>query len=100
MDIENALAKIHGKDIVIITGDWNAKVGNNNTDRKLVMGRYGYGERNERGDRLLEFATAHNLYICNTRFQQKPSRKWTWTSPDGVHKNMIDLTLSGPWLDQ
>ena len=57
------------------------------------MGKHGYGDRNERGERLLEFATAHSLYICNTRFQQKPSRKWTWTSPDGVHKNMIDMIL-------
>ena len=57
------------------------------------MGRYGYGDRNEHGERLLEFATAHNLYVCNSRFQQKPSRKWTWASPDGIHKNMIDLIL-------
>src|SRR4051812_37231826 len=57
------------------------------------MGRYGYGDRNERGERLLEFATVHNLYICNTRYEQKPSRKWTWASPDGIHKNMIDLIL-------
>ena len=68
MNIENALAKIREKDVVIITDDWNAEVGNNNTDWKLVMGRYEYGGRNKRGDRLLEFATAHNFYVCNTRF--------------------------------
>jgi hypothetical protein len=91
--IEDELEKIHKKDVVIITGDWNAKVGSDNIDWKFVMGQYGYGSRNERGERLLEFATAHNLYICNTRFQQKSNRKWTWASPDGVHKNMIDLVL-------
>lgn len=58
---ENALAKSPKKDIVILTGDWNAKVGSDNTDWKLVMGKYGFGDRNERGERLLEFATAHNL---------------------------------------
>ena len=57
------------------------------------MGKYGYGDRNERGERLLEFATLHNLFICNTRFEQKPNRKWTWASPDGIHRNMIDLIL-------
>ncbi|CAF5200883.1 unnamed protein product, partial [Rotaria magnacalcarata] len=57
------------------------------------MGRYGYGSRNERGERLLEFAAEHNLFICNTRFQQKSNRKWTWESPDGIHKNMIDLVI-------
>ena len=58
-----------------------------------MMGRYGYGRRNERGERLLQFATANNFYVCNTRFQKKSSRKWTWTSSDGIHKNMIDLVL-------
>ena len=91
--LEDALAKVHKKDIIIITGDWNAKIGSDNADWKSVMGRYGYGDRNERGERLLEFAAIHSLYICNTRFEQKPQRKWTWPSPDGVHKNMIDLIL-------
>ena len=92
-DVDETIAKADKKDIIIITGDWNAKIGSDNTDWKYVMGRYGYGDRNERGERLLEFATVQNLYICNTRFQQKPNRKWTWASPDGIHKNMIDLIL-------
>ena len=57
------------------------------------MRRYGYGDRNERGERFLEFAAIHSLYTCNTRFQQKPQRKWTWASPNGIHKNMIDLIV-------
>ncbi|CAF3252389.1 unnamed protein product, partial [Rotaria socialis] len=91
--IEQALTPTPQKDIIIVTGDWNAKIGSDNTHWESVMGRYGYGDRNERGDRLLEFAALHNLYICNTRFQQTANRKWTWASPDGVHKNMIDLVL-------
>ena len=91
--LEDALAKVHKKDILIITDDWNAKIGSDNTDWKSVMGRYGYGDRNERGERFLEFAAIHILYICNTRFEQKPQRKWAWASPDGVHKNMIGLIL-------
>lgn len=77
-----------------MTGDWNAKVGNDNTGWKSTMGKHGYGERNERGERLLEFAKLHNLFICNTRFQQKPNRKWTWESPDGSHHNMIDFIIT------
>ena len=73
--LEDALAKVHKKDIIIITGDWNAKIGSNNTHWKSVMRRYGYGDRNEREERLLEFAAIHSLYICNTRSQQKPQRK-------------------------
>ncbi|CAF0874075.1 unnamed protein product [Adineta steineri] len=92
-NLEEAVANTPKKDILIITGDWNAKVGDNNTGWESVMGKYGYGTRNERGEQLLEFATSNNLFICNTAFQQKPNRKWTWESPDGIHKNMIDLIL-------
>ena len=92
-NVEEALAQADKKDIIILTGDWNAKVGQDNTDWASVMGKYGYDDRNERGERLLEFATLHNLFICNTRFEQKPNRKWTWASPDGIHRNMIDLIL-------
>lgn len=46
--LEDELAKIHKNDIFIVTGDWNAKVGSDNTDWKRVMGSYGYGDRNEK----------------------------------------------------
>ncbi|CAF5116865.1 unnamed protein product, partial [Rotaria magnacalcarata] len=80
------------KDILVITGDWNAKVGNDNRGWESAMGKYGYGSRNERGERLLEFATLHNLVISNTLFQQKPSRKWTWESPDADEKRKAKQT--------
>ena len=57
------------------------------------MGKFGYGERNERGERLLEFAALNDLYICSTKFKHKPSRKWTWESPNGRDRNMIDMIL-------
>ena len=57
------------------------------------MGPYGIGERNERGDRLIEFTTSRKLYIANSKFQKKDSRKWTWKSPDGCTKNEIDFIM-------
>ena len=74
--LEDALATAHRKDILIVRGDWNAKVDSDNADWKRVMGRYGYSGRNERGELLLEFAVTHKLYMCNKRFKQKPQRKW------------------------
>lgn len=91
--LEETLASINRKDVKIVIGDWNAKVGDDNTGMEMVMGRYGYGERNDRGERLIEFASRHSLYVTNTRFQQKESRKWTWLSPGGTYHNMIDLVL-------
>src|SRR6218665_2499256 len=48
------------------------------------MGKFGYGEENERGERLLNFCLGNSLKIKNTQFyQRKANRKWTWESPDG-----------------
>jgi len=77
----------------MVIRDCNAKVGTHNVGWEHVMGRYGYGDRNERGERLLEFASKYDLLITNTRFQQKESRIRTWITPDGKHTNMIDLVL-------
>src|SRR5207244_8190689 len=71
----------------MIVGDWNEKVGKDCTGWVGVIGRYGYGEK------LLEFVSKYNMSICNTRFQQKECRKYTWVTPDGKLQNMIDLVL-------
>ena len=59
----------------IIMGNFNAKIGQGNED---CVGKFGYGERNERGEDLINFAMAHNFKITNTYFQKKSNKKWTW----------------------
>ena len=56
------------KDVLFIIGDWNAKVGNQET--LGVMGKFGLGIRNEAGQRLIEFCQENALVIANTLFQQ------------------------------
>ena len=77
----------------IVMGDFNAKIGKRKNGENSIMGPYGIGERNERGDRLIEFTTSRKLYIANSKFQKKDSRKWTWKSPDGSTKNEIDFIM-------
>src|SRR5277367_6596398 len=91
--LDDEISEVPKKDIKIIVGDWNAEIGRDNTGWAKAMWREGFGERNERGERLLEFALKHEMFICNTVFKQKGCRKWTWRAPDGEHKNMIDLIL-------
>ncbi len=91
--LDETMKEIPKKDIKIVMGDWNAKVGQVNEGWEMAMGRYGFGDRNNRGERLLQFAVEHEMFVCNTRFQQKDSRKWTWISPDGKSRNMIDMVL-------
>ena len=71
------------KDVLFIIGDWNAKVGSQETPG--VIGQFGLGVRNETGQRLIVFCQENALVIANTLFQQDKRRFYTWTSPDGQH---------------
>ena len=77
-------------DLLFIMGDWNAKVGSQETPG--VTGKFGLGIRNESGQRLIEFCQENALVIANTLFQQHKRRLYTWTSP-GQQQNRIDYIL-------
>ena len=49
--------------------------------------------RNEAGQRLIEFCQENVLVIENTLIQQHKRRLYTWTSPDGQHRNQMDYIL-------
>ena len=74
-----------------IIGDWNAKVGSQETPG--VTGKFGLGVQNEAGQRLIEFGQKNTLVIGNPLFQKHKRRLYTWTSPDGQHWNQIDYIL-------
>ena len=63
------------KDVFFIIGDWNAKVGSQETPG--VPGKFGLGLQNEAGQRLIEFCQENALVIANTLFQQHKRRLYT-----------------------
>ena len=75
----------------LLIGDWNAELGSQETPR--VTGKFGLGVQNEARQRLIEFCQENTLVIANTPFQQHKRRLYTWTSPDGQHRNQIDYIL-------
>ena len=77
--------------VLFTIGDWNAKVGSQETPG--VTDKFGLGIRNEAGQRLIEFCQENALVIANTLFKQYKRRLYTWTSPDGQHRNQIDYIL-------
>ena len=85
------LLELTPKNVLFIIGDWNAKVGSQETHG--VTGKFGLGVQNEAGQRLIEFCQENALVIANTLFQQHKRRFYTWTSPDGQHQNQIDYIL-------
>ena len=82
-DLQDLLELTPEKDVLFIIGDWNAKVGSQETPR--VTGKFGLGVRNEAGQRLIEFSQENALVIANTLFQQHKRRLYAWTSPEGRH---------------
>ena len=63
------------KDVIFIIGDWNAKVGSQETPG--VTGKFGLGVQNEAGQRLIEFCQENTLVVANTLFQQHKRRLHT-----------------------
>ena len=82
-DLQDLLGLTSKKDVLFIIGDWNAKVGSQETPE--VTGKLGLGVQNEAGKRLTEFCQENALVIANTLFQKHKRRLYTWTSPDGQH---------------
>ena len=89
-DLQDALLTPK-KDVLFIIGDWNAKVGSQETPG--VKGKFDLGVRNEAGQRLIELCQENPLVIASTLFQQHKRRLYTWTSPDAQHGNQTDYIL-------
>ena len=90
-DLQDLVELTPKKDVLFIIGDWNAKVGSQETPG--VTGKFGLGMRNEPGQRLIEFCQDNALVIASTLFQQHKKRLYTWISPDSQHQNQTDHIL-------
>ena len=71
-DLQDLLELTPKKDVLFNIGDWNAKVGSQETPEATV--KFGLGIRNEAGQRLIEFCQESALVIANTLFQQHKRR--------------------------
>jgi len=91
--LSDTVQRTHKHDILVVTGDFNAKVGNQPYPYQDIMGKHGEGTRNENGVKLCEFCAANELLITGTLFPHKTIHKLTWTSPDGQTRNQIDHVL-------
>ena len=96
--LQAVLDKTPKRDIKIVMGDMNAKVGSDNTGRELIMGRHGTGNQNENGEMFTEFCAFNDLVIGGTLFPHKDIHKTTWISPNRKTENQIDhITINRKW---
>ncbi|KAK9140649.1 hypothetical protein Scep_010330 [Stephania cephalantha] len=77
---------------VFIGGDLNGHVGAGNDGFERVHGGFGYGNRNEEGESILEFASAYDLVLANTSFRKRESHIITFSS--GYNNSQIDFLLT------
>ena len=104
--IEATIDKISKRDIVVVAGDFNSKVGSQQqTDDKDCVGLYGKGKRNSSGEVLVDLCMRKDLCITNTFFQHKLGHRTTWIAPmrsfktyDGTERrnpirNQIDFII-------
>ena len=83
-ELEETIKKAPKKDIVFVMGDFNAKVGPDaHANWAGTAGKYGTGETNDRGLRLLEFANSHKLTIANTLYPPSCPGGQLGTRPTG-----------------
>ena len=68
LDLQQEINRTQKEDLLIIMGDFNAKVGIGDEDSRQVMGKFGIGQRNDRGERLIDFCYTNDLFITNTAF--------------------------------
>ncbi|VDP38045.1 unnamed protein product [Schistosoma margrebowiei] len=88
--LQSVIEKCPRKNITILMGDLNAKVGIDNTGYEDIMERHGLGERNKNGERFANLCAFNKLVIGGTIFPHKRIHKATWISPEHTTENRID----------
>ena len=79
-------------------GDFNAKIGSDDSGKELIMGTQALGEMNENGELFSDFCAFIDLVITGSVFPHKTIHKETWISPDGRTNKQIDfITISRRW---
>lgn len=77
-ELNNLINAIKGEENLNILGDFNASVGE--VRESYIIGKYGLGVKNTRGDTLIEFCTKHKLSITNVHFQHHKRRRYTYNA--------------------
>ena len=87
--LQDTISDYNRNDLLVVMGDLNAKVRNNNTNRREVMRKFGIGIMNDSGERLCDFCSANGFVITGTNFPYKKTSisllgvtRWEDSKPD------------------
>ena len=90
-DLMEVVANMEKGEEVIIGGDLNGHVGEHAEGYEEAHGGFGFGKRNEEGERILEFCEAMELKVLNTWDRKEERKRITFES--GEVRSMIDYIL-------
>ena len=88
--LQSVLDKSGAKDMTLMMGDFNAKIGADNTGYDDIMATQGLGVMNENDERFADLCALNQLVIGGSIFPHKRIHKATWRSPDHITGNQID----------
>jgi len=92
--LQDQIDKISKNDYIVVSGDYNARVGNIPIDG--ILGRNGGITTNSNGHKLKEFASVNELKIKNTFFRHKEVHKMRWSFRS--YRSIIDCILANKKL--
>ena len=94
--MQGTIDRIPHNDILVMLGDFNARVGVLDIGNDLgqgVIGKHGLSEYNFVGEEFLEFYALNQFSIMNTWFQKKEIYQGTWTHPATKDCHIIDFVV-------
>ena len=97
-DLQETIDSVHVDDVLLVVGDFNARVGSSERWEDSLMwdgvrGCHGAGKMNESGEALLSFCALNELTIMNTCFEKKNINKYTWQHPGSKKWHCIDYVM-------
>ena len=95
-DMQVTINKVSASDVLLLLRDLNAHVGSCESGEdpwRGVRGKYGLGDGNGAGERILEFCAINNFTIMSTWFSKKPIHLATWKHPATKQMHIIDYVV-------
>ena len=92
-ELQDTRDKVSQKDVLVVLGDFNAKMGllkPGEEEWRGVVGKHRLDERNEAGEEFMQFCALNQLTVMNTSFQKNNIYYDTWMHPSTKQFHTVD----------